>query len=43
MGDIRAYFVADVEVGGEDVEAGFEMTLNVATILKGDVNMDGVS
>ena len=42
MGDIRAYFVADVDVGDDSVEVGFEMTVNVATIIKGDVNMDGV-
>ena len=42
MGNIRAYFVADVDVDGNDVEAAFEMTLDVATIIKGDVNRDGV-
>ena len=41
MGDTRAYFVADVLVDGNTVEAAFEMTVNVAKIIKGDVNGDG--
>ena len=41
-GDVRAYFTADVSVGGITLEAGFEMTVSLSDVIKGDVNGDGV-